>query len=242
MKPLVSIIIPVYNRADLISETLFSVLRQTYYNWECILVDDGSIDDVKKKIDEFTSKDDRFQFYNRPVHKRKGANSCRNFGVEKSKGDFFLFLDSDDFLKADCLENRLYLFEQFPDLDFAVFSMGLFVNSQFEDRYYQDLSNTTREDLIRLFIKGPLPWNMTRPFWRRVLFLDHKGFNEDLDLYDDDEFNIRVIYNADVKFKITDTIDCYYRMHEENLSKYKDRVFVKKIFKSHLVFLNFNFK
>lgn len=237
MTSLVSIIIPVYNRAHLIPETLSSVLNQTYSNWECIIVDDGSSDDIETAIHQFISKETRFRFYSRPSNKRKGANSCRNFGVENSKGDFFLFLDSDDLLKRECLEKRLEAFNNFPDLDFAIFSMGLFKNSQFENYYYQDLSQKNRNELLGLFLTGPLPWNMTRPFWRKTFFLEQGGFNENLDLFDDDEFNIKIVYNSNIRFKIFDNIDCYYRIYKENTSKYKDRKFIEKLFRSHLVFL-----
>lgn len=66
MKPLVSIIIPTYNRAHLIGETLDSVLAQTYINWECIIVDDRSTDDTKEVIDSYLYGDVRFSYFKRP--------------------------------------------------------------------------------------------------------------------------------------------------------------------------------
>ena len=62
-KPLVSIIIPTFNRAHLIGETLNSVLAQTYPYWECIIIDDGSTDNSKKIIGEYVKKDFRFHYY-----------------------------------------------------------------------------------------------------------------------------------------------------------------------------------
>lgn len=236
-KPLVSIIVPTFNRAYIIVETLNSVLEQTYENWECIIVDDGSDDNIEQLVNSYQSKDSRFMFHIRPYDKRKGANSCRNFGVKKSKGDFLLFLDSDDILKNDCLQTRLEVFEKFPSLDFAVFSMGLIINSQRVNDRYIDLKNANREQLISLFITGPLPWNMTRPFWKRDFFLKYEGFNENLDMFDDDEFNLRVVYDTSIKFKFIDSIDCFYRIYEENVLKDKDSKFVEKIFRSHLLFL-----
>ena len=63
--PLVSIIIPTYNRAHLIGETLDSVLAQTYQNWECIIVDDGSSDNTDEVIGAYVEKDSRFKYYHR---------------------------------------------------------------------------------------------------------------------------------------------------------------------------------
>ncbi|MFV5703593.1 glycosyltransferase family 2 protein [Flavobacterium sp. XS2P12] len=102
--PLVSIIIPTYNRAHLISETLDSVLAQTYKNWECIIVDDGSTDNSSVVIDDYVKKDNRFQYHNRPKNRNKGANACRNYGFSISKGQFALFFDSDDILDISILK------------------------------------------------------------------------------------------------------------------------------------------
>lgn len=237
MSPLISIIIPTYNRAHLIKETIESVCAQTYVNWECIIVDDGSTDETLNVIKEYEIKNKKIKIYSRPPTKKKGANSCRNYGVEKCLGNYFLFLDSDDILKEDCLQTRLGVFEKFPSLDFAVFSMGLLKNNKFENYNYPDLTDASREKLIGLFITGPLPWNMTRPFWTKDFFLKQIGFNEELDMFDDDEFNLRVVFNPNVKFKFIDSTDCFYRVDEENSLKYKDEVFIEKLFKSHLELL-----
>ena len=72
MNPLVSIIIPAYNRAHLIKETIESVLVQTYVNWECIIVDDGSTDETLNVIKEYEIKNKKIKIYSRPTTKRKG--------------------------------------------------------------------------------------------------------------------------------------------------------------------------
>lgn len=97
-QPLVSIIIPTYNRAHLIGETLDSVLAQTYQNWECIVVDDGSSDDTNALMKTYCEQDSRFRYYHRPKERKKGGNICRNIGIDKAQGDFISFLDSDDFI------------------------------------------------------------------------------------------------------------------------------------------------
>ena len=95
---LVSIIIPTYNRAHLISETLHSIIAQTYTYWECIVVDDGSTDNTEEILKNYIKKDKRFQYHQRPKDKPKGANACRNYGISISNGDFLLVMDSDDLL------------------------------------------------------------------------------------------------------------------------------------------------
>ena len=119
--PLVSIIIPAFNRAQLIGATLDSVLAQTYTNWECIVVDDGSLDYTTKVLDAYIKSDSRIQCFNRPSDSIKGAPTCRNIGIEKSKGEYLIFLDSDDFLLPHCLENRIKKFIENSLFKFLVF-------------------------------------------------------------------------------------------------------------------------
>ncbi|GAA4943028.1 hypothetical protein GCM10023314_15130 [Algibacter agarivorans] len=107
MKSLVSIIIPTYNRAHVIGETLDSILVQTYANWECIVVDDGSTDNTMEFMKLYCEKDTRFKYYHRPKDRPKGANACRNYGFELSNGDYINFFDSDDLMVFNKIELKL---------------------------------------------------------------------------------------------------------------------------------------
>lgn len=111
-KALVSIIIPTYNRAHLIGETLDSVLRQTYSDWECIVVDDGSTDETSEIVQCYLDKDSRFKYYLRPRIRPKGANACRNYGFELSKGEYIQWLDSDDLIGQEKITEQVALLEQ----------------------------------------------------------------------------------------------------------------------------------
>jgi glycosyltransferase involved in cell wall biosynthesis len=102
--PLVSIIIPVYNRAHLVGETLFSIQQQTYVHWECIVVDDHSTDKTVEVVTAFAKTDSRFKIFKRPDHKPKGANACRNYGLEVSRGTLINWFDSDDLMVREKLE------------------------------------------------------------------------------------------------------------------------------------------
>lgn len=116
--PLVSIIIPTYNRADLIGNTLDSILAQTYTNWECIVVDDGSTDDTEIVVMDYVKSDARFQYHKRPETKIKGANACRNFGFEISKGELVNWFDSDDLMLDVALQSKLDAFDD--SIDFVI--------------------------------------------------------------------------------------------------------------------------
>jgi glycosyltransferase involved in cell wall biosynthesis len=107
LNSLISIIIPTYNRASLLPETLDSILAQTVSNWECIVVDDGSTDDSQKVFEHYSALDSRFRFLNRPSSKPKGANACRNIGLDNVTGDYIVFFDSDDLMSPNHLEVKL---------------------------------------------------------------------------------------------------------------------------------------
>lgn len=89
----VSIIIPCYSQAEYLDESLQSVLNQTYTNWECIIVNDGSPDDTKIVANQWFEKDIRFVYLEK---KNGGLCSARNYGIEQAKGEFILPLDADD--------------------------------------------------------------------------------------------------------------------------------------------------
>ncbi|MDX1774833.1 glycosyltransferase family 2 protein [Oceanihabitans sediminis] len=106
-QPLVSIIIPTFNRAHLIGETLDSVLAQTYQNWECIVVDDGSTDGTDVLMGEYVAKDCRFQYHHRPADRLPGGNAARNYGFEVSKGEYIQWFDSDDLMVPEKIEIKV---------------------------------------------------------------------------------------------------------------------------------------
>ena len=112
LKYKVSIIIPCFNSDLYLNETLNSTIIQTYKYWECIFVDDGSTDNTIKILKEFSSKDSRIKFFIRPKHLPRGANACRNYGFEKSSGDYIQFFDSDDLMVPDFLEKKVFALEK----------------------------------------------------------------------------------------------------------------------------------
>ena len=98
--PLISIIIPCYNQALFLEETLQSVYQQQYQNWECIIVNDGSTDASESIIFDWVQRDKRFQYYKTT---NSGVSAARNYGLRIAKGEYIQFLDADDLLTADKL-------------------------------------------------------------------------------------------------------------------------------------------
>jgi glycosyltransferase involved in cell wall biosynthesis len=117
--PLISIVMPTYNRADLILETIESVREQSYSNWELIIVDDGSDDQTESVIQTISNSKIRYC----PIHHTGLLGKVRNVGIEKSNGQYIAFLDSDDVWRKDKLQFQLSLLTKYPDCKFC-FSNG----------------------------------------------------------------------------------------------------------------------
>lgn len=110
--PLISIIIPTFNREELLPQTLDSILSQDYQNWECVIVDDGSTDNSEQIVLDYVARDSRFRFFKRPEHLPKSGNSCRNYGFEMSRGTYVNFFDSDDVMLPQFLSSRVDLIKE----------------------------------------------------------------------------------------------------------------------------------
>ena len=130
MSDMISIIIPAYNAADYLAQTIESVLNQTYSDFELILIDDGSTDRTREIIKDYQCKDARIKYF---YKENGGVSSARNLGLQKATGDFVSFLDSDDlwdrrFLESiNCFPSCLHKFKEFLGL-FVIFRQKKFIN------------------------------------------------------------------------------------------------------------------
>jgi glycosyltransferase involved in cell wall biosynthesis len=102
MNPFFSIIIPTYNRCELLKYTLNSIINQSFKNWECIIINDGSTDNTKNEIGNFITKDQRITLINQENTERAIA---RNNGAKVAKGKYLIFIDSDDLFEISHLES-----------------------------------------------------------------------------------------------------------------------------------------
>jgi glycosyltransferase involved in cell wall biosynthesis len=229
--PLVTIVIPTYNRGYIIGETLDSVLNQTYANWECIVVDDGGSDTTNQVLEKYKALTNRFQYIKRPIDYSKGVCSCRNYGVAVSKGEFIIFLDSDDILSSVSLYNRVKYFKQYPNNDFLVFSTRFFDNDIINKKelFNIDPIMESRENYLSFFLKYQFAWQTMSPIWRTKYVSENK-FRHDLHLLEDVVFHIEVLFDTNVKFKRIKEIDNFYRI--PNWGKNNTVESVDKIFAS----------
>jgi glycosyltransferase involved in cell wall biosynthesis len=190
---LVSIIIPTFNRAYLIGETLDSILAQTYENWECIIVDDGSTDNTNEIVAGYLKNDSRFQYHHRPKNRRKGANTCRNYGLEISTGEFVNWFDSDDIMLKDKLQTQYDALKN-SEFNFSVCQTLVFegdVSNILGLRHGKIKSETPLLD----YIKHEITFLTPSPLFK-MKFLKDKNlkFNEDLHAAQEWEFICRLLY------------------------------------------------
>lgn len=248
--PLVSVIVPCYNRAHLIEETLDSIIAQTYTNWECIIVDDGSTDDTVEVISNFIKNDRRFQFLKRFDNRKKGPSSCRNIGVKKAEGMFVIFLDSDDLLSSDCIQNRINFEYLNPGFDLYIFKTNTFFDHDFNNN--KPLNNQIKDysdtEYLELFLKGKTPFCVMGPLWRKKSIELLGGFDENLSIFEDPDLHLRTFLNSfKSKTNYEGIPDTFYRLNKEKdkliKNEYDKLVSSSYYFcKKHLTNFNFHFK
>jgi glycosyltransferase involved in cell wall biosynthesis len=122
----ISIIVPCFNQAQYLDACLKSVLDQTYTNWECLIINDGSTDSTDKIAQIWIEKDKRFFYF---YKENGGLSSARNFGLEKMTGDFVQFLDSDDYLNNEKFQLSIEAILQKPSSRIVISNFKMFENN-----------------------------------------------------------------------------------------------------------------
>ena len=230
--PIVSIITPLYNRLNLVTETWASIQAQTFPHWEWIVVDDGSTDDGPQFIQQLANQDKRIKLFFRTTG-TKGPSACRNLGVQQASGKYLLFLDSDDIITPNCLEKRVEYLESNPELDFAVFTQVLFTNNINENTIFSKFF-ASQTEYVKAFIADKHPWQTSGPLWRKDSFKKTGGFREDYAIMEDPELHIRALL-ANMQFDvINDEPDFFYRQTPK--TKEQEERFWENSIKGRIVF------
>lgn len=137
--PLVSVIVPAYNYARFIADTLASVQAQSYQQWECIVVDDGSTDGTGAVVRRIAESDLRITYVSQI---NKGLAAARNAGINCSKGEYLHFLDADDLLEDRKLERQVQFLELHPEVDIVFSDARYFRTGNADERLFsQDAAN-----------------------------------------------------------------------------------------------------
>ncbi len=154
----VSIIIPTYNRGPLLDETLASIVAQTYPHWEAIVIEDGSTDDTAMRMQRWLT-DTRIQYIPRDPATPGGGCAARNQGIAIARGEWIIFLDADDILSPQCLQQRTDILRQRPELDFLVTNGFVFKQSPGDTPLLWN-ADTNEPDIDR-YLRKDIPWQTT---------------------------------------------------------------------------------
>ena len=128
----ISVIIPAYNAIDYLDEALDSIINQSFEDLEIICVDDGSTDTTLERLEYYASKDSRVQVY---TQENQGPGGASNTGLSKAKGKYVYFMDADDILELNALEELYNIMEE-KELDFVIFKAINY--DQDTDKYFED--------------------------------------------------------------------------------------------------------
>ncbi len=232
---MVSILIPNYNKGEFLSETIQSIIDQSFLEWECIIIDDRSTDNSWEILMEFAEKDNRIKVIRRPSELPKGGNSCRNFAFSKAKGEFIQFFDSDDVMAPSMLESRINSLIG-NNSDFVV-SNGRRFEADFQDRDIILTPLFAIEDFVKFFTLIITPWLSQSVMYRKSFLKKNQiMWNESLSGLQDVAFNFLALTKAS-KIEINaDLVDWYWREILDN-SNTMSKIYSSENYPSILVFL-----
>nr|WP_298332153.1 glycosyltransferase family 2 protein [uncultured Christiangramia sp.] len=216
LTPQVSVIIPTYNRGCFLGETIDSVRAQTFISWECIVVDDGSDDYTKELMEFYCSRDSRITYHIRPKNRKKGANACRNYGFENSKGNYINWFDSDDLMHPEKLE------QQVTALQNSSHAFCVCQTAMFQDKIKNDLplrfDKIVSQEFFYDYLRMKIGWLTQAPLWKRdFIEKQNKLFDEELQAAQEWEFHLRILKNVEEYLVLPDVL-VYFRIHEKGIT------------------------
>ncbi|WP_299385027.1 glycosyltransferase family A protein [uncultured Lacinutrix sp.] len=205
MKPKISIIIPCYNTEDTLDETLNSVLEQDFKSWEAIIINDGSPDDVEKVALKWEKKDSRFKYFKKS---NGGLGTARNFGIQKSQGEFILPLDSDNKIKSNFASKAISIFNAKADIG-VIYGDALYFGDK-DGRW--SVGNFNPIALLEANYIDACA------LYRKTLYDETKGYDSNLPYqgHEDWDFWLQVIH-TNYKFYYMKAITFDYRVKQDSM-------------------------
>lgn len=197
MKPTLSIVVPCYKQAEFLSETLDSILKQTFQDWECIVVNDGSPDNTSQVANKYVKQDPRFRLIET---ENGGVSAARNIGIRASLGEFILPLDGDDIILPRYTELAIERFRKFPETK-LVYCQARFFG---EKKGYWDLPEYEWDKFIfNNSIFNPC-------VFRRSDYDKTAGYNEKMRVgLEDWDFFLSFLHKDDIVYRIPKVLLLY---------------------------------
>ena len=170
-----------YNRSHFIEEMLNSILNQSFWDWECIIIDDGSSDNTFEIIKSYSGLDQRFKYYKRTEDYKKGLPGCRNMGLDLAKGNFIQFFDDDDIVHPKNLETSLKGIKNSPNY-FCRYDKKPFTG-KWEVFKLNEVDRLSKKDFglkdLPDMVIGKIPFASCTVLWDKKCF-ENLRFNENL--------------------------------------------------------------
>ena len=235
--PKVSIIMATYNRAHFIVETVQSIQNQIYKNWECLIIDDGGIDNTLEVIQPIIDSDKRFQFLKRTNKYKKGLPGCRNYGLDLAKGEFIIFFDDDDIVHPQNLEICVSELTD-KSMLFCIYGRNTFINKFHYNFEYSKEYNSRIIDIsyIERIVMNEFLLNSCSVMWKREC-LQENQFNENLMYAEDWELYTRIL-SSGIKGIYIDKCLFFGRKHiESNTGEFYNNNPIRKASKKDAILL-----
>jgi len=204
---MITIIVPFYNTEKYLEECLASIRGQTFSNYECLMIDDGSTDSSRKIAKKYLD-DSRFKLLG---DKHIGFPLSKNLGLDNARGDYILFVDSDDYIESNCLE-ILYnnLIETNSDISIARYTQNM--NQKNIDNYFKVETYKDRDSIMSKLLSNTFLWNK---LYKRYIFDDMRF--EDVEALSDTMLNYLLFEKAH-KTCYINIITYRHRVHDENMT------------------------
>lgn len=209
--PLVSILSPCYNVEKFLPQCLDSIINQTYSNLQIVLIDDGSKDDTWRVMQDYAGKDNRIEIYHQENH---GVAYTRNQLLEKIKGDYFLFIDSDDWIEPNMIE---YLATQAKREDADMVTCDIVINDRLVSYEYEYNIYNKEEAVKRFLYHLEFRGSLCNKFCRSTLLHHRPSFHQDISFGEDALFCWELLKEAG-KVVYTNRQLYHYRMVETSLT------------------------
>lgn len=229
--PKVTIIIPCYNYAQYLVHTLEVLLKQSYKDWECIVVDDGSEDNTAAVVFSMKKRDSRFKYI---YQENRGQAAARNNGLLCAKGKYIQFLDSDDFLENKKLENHVNFLESHQKVDVVYGKVRYFESENpnvllyhrwsGEEKTWMPLLSGRGEVVVEAFIKQNI-MELGCPMFRKSLLNEVGYFDEQIQGVEDWDLCARIaLKNKCFQYLNAPETNVLMRLHSSSFSKQSKRM------------------
>ena len=213
-KPKVSVIVPAYNVSKYIPEALASLEKQTFSDFEVLVVDDGSTDDTAAVVQKFCQRDTRFNLLQKP---NGGLSSARNYGIRHARGEYIALLDGDDIYHRDKIATHVARLYDKPDVG-VVYSASQTIRDDGKPTFISLSGKPVHSNPLLALLCKNFVGHGSNAVFRRCLIDEVGGFDENLRSWEDVDLWLRIAAMLKWSFFREKRVLCYYRVRPSGLS------------------------